>query len=215
MAWQQANKDMAFLTPSSWQPSQAPPVSRVRRQRSKIGSQYVGTLVHQLLEKWDFQLDPENFREPLRALCQKTLLGDLDDAEKKEAVWDIEELMETFLRSSSYREMQQATVIGREVPFVMPWPNNEPVGVEAQLRVMEGVIDVVYDVAGEVWVGDYKTDRVTTSNVVRYADMYRHQAQVYAIAASQSLGLNIKGCKFFFLRIGEVVPIMCHMANKS
>jgi len=71
---------------------------------------------------------------------------------------------------------------------------------------------VVYEVAGEVWVGDYKTDMVTTSTVVGYAERYRHQAQVYAIAASESLGLAVKGCKFFFLRIGEMVTIMRDVA---
>ena len=69
-------------------------------------------------------------------------------------------------------------------------------------------MDVVYEVAGDIWVGDYKTDRVMDSNVVGYAERYRHQAQVYAIAASKSLGVKTKGCKLFFLRIGEMVTIM-------
>jgi len=213
MAWQQANKDMAFLTPSSLQPSLAPPVSRVRRQRSKIGSQYVGTLVHQLLEQWDFQLDQENFRGPLREFCWETVSDDIGDDEKNAVVWDIEELIATFLQSSSYRELQQATVIGREIPFVMPWLYGEQVGVRAQPRVMEGVMDVVYEVAGDVWVGDYKTDRVTGSNVVGYAEVYRQQAQVYAQAAAMSLGLDIKGCKLVFLRIGETVTVMRDVAT--
>jgi ATP-dependent helicase/nuclease subunit A len=169
--------------------------------------------VHQLLERWDFQLDPDNFQEAVMEFCRKTLSGDIDDDEKKAIVWDIEELMATFLQSSSYREIQQATVIGREIPFVMPWLYGEQVGVRAQPRVMEGVMDVVYEVAGDVWVGDYKTDRVTASNVVGYAEAYRQQAQVYAQAAAMSLGLDIKGCKLVFLRIGETVTVMRDVAT--
>ena len=81
--------------------------------------------------------------------------------------------------------------------------------------VMEGVMDLVYEVAGHVWVGDYKTDTVTASNMVEYAEVYRQQAQVYAIAASRSLGVEVKGCQLFFLRIGDSVPIMCDIAKFS
>jgi ATP-dependent exoDNAse (exonuclease V) beta subunit len=73
---------------------------------------------------------------------------------------------------------------------------------------MEGVMDVVYSIAGDVWVGDYKTDRVSAAQVGNYAQVYHQQAQVYAMAASRSLGLNVKGCKLVFLRIGEMVSIM-------
>ena len=73
-------------------------------------------------------------------------------------------------------------------------------------------MDVVYKVADEVWVGDYKTDRVTASNVVGYAEAYRQQAQVYALAASRSLGLDVKGCKLLFIRTGETVTVMRDVA---
>ena len=214
-AWRQVSQDLAFMTPSLLQPSQAIRFPHTRRGDSKVVSQHVGTLVHQLLEQWDFQLELENFLEPLREFCRKELPGGIDDDEKIAVIWDIEGLMGTFLQSSSYRELQQATVIGREIPFVMPWSYEEQGGSVGRSRVMEGVMDVVYEVAGDVWVGDYKTDRVTTSNVVGYADIYRQQAQVYTRAASRSLGLDIKGCKLIFLRIGETVTIMRDIAMFS
>jgi len=149
----------------------------------------------------------------LREFCRQTLRGDLDDDEKNAVILDIERLMETFLHSPSYRELQQATVIGREVPFVMPWSNEGGNGWGPHSCVMEGVMDVVYEVAGNVWVGDYKTDVVTASNMVEYAEVYRQQAQVYAIAASRSLEVEVKGCQLFFLRIGDSVPIMRDIAK--
>ncbi len=74
-------------------------------------------------------------------------------------------------------------------------------------------MDIVYEVDGDVWVADYKTDALKTSMAVERAEQYRQQAQIYAIAASQSLGVNIKGCKLLFLRIGEVVTIMPDVAK--
>ena len=212
-AWRQASQDVAFITPSLLHASQPKRSPHTRRGGLKLTSQHVGTLVHQLLEQWDFQLDQENFRGPLREFCWETVSDDIGDDKKNAVVGDIEELIATFLQSSSYRELQQATVIGREIPFVMPWLYGEQVGVRAQPRVMEGVMDVVYEVAGDVWVGDYKTDRVTASNVVGYAEVYRQQAQVYAQAAAMSLGLDIKGCKLVFLRIGETVTVMRDVAT--
>ena len=208
VAWGQVSQEVAFLTPTSQHVSQATRGQKIRRGSSKVASQGLGTLVHRLLEQWDFQLNSESFRDPLREFCRQALPGDLDDDEKNAVILDIEKLMETFLLSPSYGELQQATVIGREVPFVIPWSNEEENGSGSYPCVMEGVMDVVYKVAGNVWVGDYKTDIVTASNMVEYAEVYRQQAQVYAIAASQSLGVEVKGCQLFFLRIGDSVPIM-------
>jgi ATP-dependent helicase/nuclease subunit A len=169
--------------------------------------------VHQLLEQWDFQLDPENFRAPLRAFFCKAFRDECDHHSTNAIVLDIERIMETFLQSPAYQELQQATVFGREVPFVMPWLHTGQDDSVARSCVMEGVMDVVYEVAGEIWVGDYKTDRVTASTLGGYADMYCQQAQIYAAAAAASLGLDIKGCKLIFLRIGEAVSIMRDVAK--
>ena len=214
-AWRQVAHEVAFLTPSSRHSSQATRPQKNRRGRSKGASQRLGTLVHQLLEQWDFRQDSDSFRAPLREFCRQALRDDLDHDEKNNIILEIERLMETFLHSPSYRELQQATVIGREVPFVMPWSNEEQFGSVSRPCVMEGVMDVVYEVAGNVWVGEYKTDMVTASNVVEYAGVYRQQAQVYAIAASRTLGLDVKGCQLFFLRIGDSVSIMRDTAKFS
>lgn len=214
IAWQQATQEVAFINPSLLRPSQSRHVPHARRIGTTLASHHVGTLVHRLLEQWDFQLDYESFRQPLKEFCHQAL-GDLGHEDQHEVVLDIEGLMDTFLQSSSYREIQNATVIGREVPFVMPWSHEKSQVSTDFPSVMEGVMDVVYDVAGDVWVADYKTDTVTATTVVEHADLYRQQAQVYAIAASKSLGLNVKGCKLLFLRIGEVVTITQDVAKVS
>lgn len=196
------------MTPSLLQPSRAKWIPNTQQGDLKLPGQFLGTLVHRLLEQWDFHLYPENFREPLRKFCLKELPSDLDDDEKNDFMLEIEALMEAFLQSSSYRELQQATVLGREVPFAMPWSHQVETGSSSCPCVMEGVMDVVYELAGHVWVGDYKTDRVTAAQLGDYAHGYQLQAQVYAMAASRSLGLNVKGCKLLFLRMGETVSVM-------
>jgi ATP-dependent helicase/nuclease subunit A len=207
-AWHQASKEVDFITPSLLQRSRAKRIHKTQPGGLKLPGQYLGTLVHRLLEQWDFHLYPENFLQPLRKFCLKELPSDLDDDEKNAFMLEIEDLMGNFLQSASYRELQQATVHGREVPFAMPWSHQGQAGSKSYPCVMEGVMDVVYAIAGDVWVGDYKTDRVSAAQVGNYAQVYHQQAQVYAMAASRSLGLNVKGCKLVFLRIGEMVSIM-------
>ncbi len=207
IAWQQIVQNRAFLSPSLLHSSQTSGPFSFGQARLKLASQQVGTFVHQVLEQWDFQLDSHTFLEPLRAFFLKGHLGDLDHEETLAVVSDIEKLMETFLHSSPYRELQHATILGREVPFVMPWVERELRTENEKSQVMEGVIDVVYELAGDVWVGDYKTDRVTDLNLVGYAERYHQQAQVYMKAVSESLGLDVKGCKLIFLRMGEMVTI--------
>jgi ATP-dependent helicase/nuclease subunit A len=122
-------------------------------------------------------------------------------------VKELETLMDHFLHTSAYRELQRSTILGREVPFAVPWPVRQPEPFLPQTCVMEGVMDVVYEIDGDVWVGDYKTDQVSSSTVPQRAETYREQAHAYARAASQCLGPAVKGCKLFFIRIGEMVPV--------
>ncbi len=68
-------------------------------------------------------------------------------------------------------------------------------------------MDVVYEIDGNVWVGDYKTDQVSSRSVAQRAETYRDQAHAYARAASQCLGPTVKGCKLFFIHPGEVVTV--------
>ena len=62
---------------------------------------------------------------------------------------DLTALFKNFLSSEPYKRLQRATVLGREVPFVMPLGKGQ---------IMEGVIDLIYRLDGRIWIADYKTD---------------------------------------------------------
>ena len=82
-------------------------------------------------------------------------------------------LFERFLSSEPYKRLQRATVLGREVPFVMPCGEGQ---------MMEGVIDLIYRLDGRIWIADYKTDDVAAEDVQARADRYRPQAEMYSRA---------------------------------
>jgi len=72
--------------------------------------------------------------------------------------------------------------------------------------MMEGIIDLVYRFNGDIWVADYKTDRLTSDEIAGRTKEYQLQAQIYTEAVSQCLGIRPKGFRLIFLRTGTVVP---------
>ena len=64
---------------------------------------------------------------------------------------DLTAIFDGFLSSEPYKSLQRATVLGREIPFVMPLGEDQ---------MMEGVIDLIYRLDDRIWIADYKTDDV-------------------------------------------------------
>jgi ATP-dependent helicase/nuclease subunit A len=204
--WQETNQAAAYVTPSLLHQERPVQAGGERRQISQKAGLLLGTLMHRLLQRWDFQGDPGSVSGYLADFCQRHLSCEPEEGHA-DLVKELETLMDHFLHSSAYRELQRSTIIGREVPFAIPWTTTRKEYSVPQTCVMEGVMDVVYEIDGEVWVGDYKTDQVSSSTVPQRVETYREQAHAYATAASQCLGPAVKGCKLFFIRIGEMVPV--------
>ena len=70
---------------------------------------------------------------------------------------------------------------------------------------MEGVIDLVYRLDGQVWIADYKTDLVSERELASQAAEYQVQARIYREAVSRCLGLDKVNFQFLFLRTGLAV----------
>jgi len=111
---------------------------------------------------------------------------------------DLAALFESFLSSEPFKRLQRATVLGREVPFVMPLGDGQ---------MMEGVIDLIYRLDDRIWIADYKTDDVAAEDVQTRADRYRSQAGSYSRAVASSLGLPSLSFQFIFLRPGVAVDV--------
>ncbi len=165
-----------------------------RTRRPGLG-QSVGTMAHRLLQYWEFGADVS---AQLALINRESLAFDEEDEAAQEAiVEEVRDLLRTFVQSPAYERLRRATVVGREVPFLMPW--------NAGRQVMEGVIDLLYRLDGELWIADYKTDMIPLDQVAARAETYRGQARLYQAAAVQSLGAPIAGFEFIFLRHGVAV----------
>lgn len=206
MRWQQTKQAEAYVNPSMLHQARSVQDLGERGQGSRGTGQRLGILMHRVLQRWNFQSEPGKVQSALVDFCERQLPGQ-SGLDKREVVRELETLFDHFLGSPGYRELQRATILGREVPFAVPWPVGQHESYLPRTCVMEGVMDVVYEIDGDVWVGDYKTDRVSSRTVEQRAETYREQAQAYARAARQCLGPAVKGCKLFFIRLGEVVTV--------
>jgi ATP-dependent helicase/nuclease subunit A len=110
---------------------------------------------------------------------------------------ELQQIFARFIRSSAYSEVASARILGREVPLVMPWKG----------QIMEGIIDLIYEKNGLLYLADYKTDKIARTELNQRAERYRPQAEIYLQAVEQSLGRSPAGFKVIFLRLGKVVEL--------
>ena len=154
----------------------------------------LGTLAHRVLEHWDFET--RRVEEDLdQAIARHG--ADLPAAQQPTVARELKDIWTTLTESAVYDELRSARILGREMHFVMPWNG----------QVMEGVIDVVYERDGQLYVADYKTDQVADEDIAGVMHDYRHQARVYTEAVRRGLGREVAAFKLFLLRLGRGVEV--------
>src|SRR5205807_2971000 len=127
----------------------------------------IGSLVHKALENWSYGDAVQVMLEQLDRHIAHWLPVEFQ-GNRDEILTEAREVLQAFARSDAYAELTEATILGREVPFFMPWRDEgEQVGAGGARfagpppALMEGRIDLIYKRDSTVWLADYKTDRVT------------------------------------------------------
>ena len=168
-----------------------------RLSYSRTPSMLVGELAHRFLESWDFAQGGENYGERMGPFLEQWLPLTLRP-ERAQIHADLTEIFGVFFGSKIYSELASSQILGREVPLLMPWDG----------QIMQGVIDLIYEHDGLLYLADYKTDRIARTEVTEGAARYRQQAQVYSRAARESLQRDVAAFKVIFLRLGEAVRVV-------
>jgi ATP-dependent helicase/nuclease subunit A len=199
-AYEKAQQTAPFITPTSLK-RQEETATEVgdkvsRRSDRRTPALVVGDLAHRFLQNWQFAKETKTFSAELRQFIDHALPQDFHAA-RLEIESELQDILASFFRSKAYAELKQARILGREVPLLMPWNG----------QIMEGVIDLIYEQNGLLYLADYKTDRIDNRELRRGAERYRQQAEIYTQAAKQSLRREVAGFKLIFLRVGEAVEI--------
>jgi ATP-dependent helicase/nuclease subunit A len=194
--WEERRMTPRHLTPSSLagvRPEAVLP--RTATGRDADLARLIGVCAHAALEQWDFSRPRKEICTVIEQACRRYVA---EDRLMADVTKDLTAVLEGFLSSEPYRRLQRATVLGREVPFVMPLGEG---------RIMEGVIDLIYRFDDRIRIADYKTDDVAAEDVQTRADRYRSQAECYSRAVSSALGLASLSFQFVFLRPGVAVDV--------
>ena len=151
----------------------------------------VGQVCHQVLAVWDFRAaaDPAG---AVTAACKV-----LSQAEPR-ADWasvrtEAEAILRGFLGSETARDLAEAEILGRELPFIY--------GEEG--TVVRGTIDLVYRKAGRLFVADYKSEEVSARDLLRLREKYRRQGEDYCAALARAWGQTAR-FRLIFLRRPEL-----------
>lgn len=152
----------------------------------------IGTLVHAFLQRWDYGADVARWPEAMEAFLAARRQEDPEVTSD-----DLGAVLAPFFSSPLYRELAASRILGREVPLLMPWEG----------AMMEGVIDLIYERAGRLFVADYKTDAVDAATAPAAADRYRIQGRVYGRAVREGLGREVAAFQCLFLRPAVAVEL--------
>jgi ATP-dependent helicase/nuclease subunit A len=196
--WQKVRSGTWHVTPTSVQESLPPKgIDFGQRVDGREVGRLVGVIAHRMLEEWDFACAPDDLLRRIPSALDQFCPPEQD--ELRSTIADsLTDLFTTFGASDSYARLASAEILGREVPFLMPW---------GERQVMEGIIDVIYRLDGKIWIADYKTDRTSPAEAPAKAGLYAPQAAIYREAVSRCLGLSQPRFQFLFLRAGVCVDL--------
>jgi ATP-dependent helicase/nuclease subunit A len=211
--WAAVRSRPTHVTPTGLQRAGRPAPARAPAEAADAGrGRLIGTLAHRVLQSWEFSQAPDGLAERIARVCRLGLPPEWAER-AAEIERDLQELFQAFIGSEPYRDLQRATILAREVPFVMAWdsageeaPPLQPAPPSGRAAcVMEGVIDVIYRLDGRLYLADYKTDRVEDGGVAARAEEYNTQARIYREAVARCLGTAEVEVRLIFVRYGQAV----------
>jgi ATP-dependent helicase/nuclease subunit A len=204
--YDKAERSRPFLTPTLLKrleetSTEAGGAANVRAYR-QTPALLVGELAHRFLQDRYLTANGDDFEDQLRDFIGRALPREYQ-ADRVEIESELRDIFRGFYSSQAHAELAAAHILGREVPLLIPWDG----------KIMEGIIDLIYERDGLLCVADYKTDRIAKNELHEAAERYRQQAEIYSRAASQSLRREVAAFKLIFLRLGEAVQVPVSQAQ--
>lgn len=169
------------------------------QEERKAGGATRGTAYHRLMELLDFKefaaaKGCEEKKSLLKRQREEILLK--GKMEEEDIALISMEKVEAFLESDLAMEMAEADRKGmlfKEQPFVMAIPARRvnPDFPEKETMLIQGIIDAYYEKQGEIYLMDYKTDRVNKKEDL--IQRYQTQLDYYKEALEKLTGKTVAG----------------------
>ncbi|MFA9560630.1 UvrD-helicase domain-containing protein [Evansella sp. AB-rgal1] len=170
-------------------------------ERETGGGMAWGLAVHEVFEKY---IRNEISSNSIRNVLQKHELS----IEREE---EVHVLLERFVETEIWDELQRAEEVLTEVPFSIPVTEGDPLYYFVKHKgtstvFISGVIDLVYKVDGEWKIVDYKTDRPKDLSVLpELANYYQDQVEMYKSVWSLVTGETVSCAQLYFVTPNQTV----------
>ncbi len=165
----------------------------------------IGTAMHTFMQYADFELAEHDTRAVAEILTEK---GIISDAEKNALRY---EKLDRFFKSDIYSRMKKSAEVCREKKFLI---EISALGLDDELGeeynntngMLQGIADCLFREDGGYVLIDYKTDRVSSENVL--ADRYRMQLKLYSAAMEKITGVRVKEAYLYSFGLDRTVRII-------
>jgi ATP-dependent helicase/nuclease subunit A len=173
----------------------------------------VGTAYHRFLERIAF--DRIHGLKELKAEAER-MVGE-GVLTSDEVRWlNFESLLEFWRSEFGRKILTNAPYVKRELAFTARFspaelPRESGTSgtgeLEDEFVVVQGVADVAVILPKEIWLLDFKTDRVTANQLDEKTEMYRPQLDLYSRALERIYGRPVTERRLHFLSCGITVPL--------
>lgn len=204
---EETDVEKSFVFETDIRKSYIPKFAREGEDVTITGAQR-GTIYHMVMKELDFlgDLSYDGIRNQLERMNENGFIPD-----NYEEIIAINKIMR-FLDTKEGKDMVLAAKNGKlykEKQFVMGLPLEEVYGIESQeIAIIQGIIDVYYELEGKIYLLDYKTDAVNEEDGEKVlTDRYKLQLDYYKRAIEGGTSLPVVKSLIYSFSLGKTFEV--------
>ena len=180
----------------------------LRKEKTEIAATARGTIIHKIMELLPFaQIQTKKQLFDWMTALKKQY----PESEKVSSGW-LYRAIEAFLFSEigeKLCQMDRAGTLRKELPFTVGLPVSlmNPDTQAEDTVVVQGIIDVCGETEDELWLIDYKTDRIKEGEERLLLDRYGNQMLYYKAALEQILGKRVSEIYLYSFSLKKFIPV--------
>ncbi len=177
------------------------PQPRFRQETKGLTAAQRGTVLHSVMELID--LDKANTVEGVKGELERLVAGNWLTRTEADSVKP--SMVAEFYSSPLGRQAMAALDLRREFKFSLFAPAQEiyPEAPEGEEVMLQGVVDCCFTGPDGLTVVDFKTDRLSPSEIAEHSQRYRTQLDSYTWAVEQIFGTKVTRRVLWYFRLGR------------
>lgn len=177
------------------------PQPRFRQETKGLTAAQRGTVLHSVMELID--LDKANTVEGVKGELERLVAGNWLTRTEADSVKP--SMVAEFYSSPLGRQAMAALDLRREFKFSLFAPAQEiyPEAPEGEEVMLQGVVDCCFTGPDGLTVVDFKTDRLSPSEIAEHSQRYRTQLDSYTWAMEQIFGTKVTRRVLWYFRLGR------------